>query len=77
MGLHRGEGRVGILVENDVAEDRREDREQAESVDDHETIALMPCELEGGDYRKWNCGYWWGHVSQVNREVTGMKSKAY
>lgn len=57
MGLHRGEGRVGILVKDDVAEDGREDREQAESVDDHETIALMPCELEGGDYRKWNCGY--------------------
>lgn len=57
MGLHRGESRVGILVKDDVAEDGREDREQAESVDDHETIALMPCELEGGDYRKWNCGY--------------------
>lgn len=55
-GWHRRESRIGVFVENDEAEDGREDGDQSDSVDDHEAITLVPCELEGGDYEEWDCG---------------------
>lgn len=51
-----GEGGVGVAVEDDEAEDGREDGERAEGVDGEEAVVLAGGEFKRANYAEWDRG---------------------